>query len=52
VSRQELGFLAARTFGTLKEAMTAMLRGLPPGGRITLVPEGPYTFARATAQVV
>ena len=52
VTRQELGSLAARTFDTLQEAMHAALRGLPSGGRITLVPEGPYTFARATAQVV
>lgn len=52
VTRQELGSLAARTFDTLQEATTAMLRSLPPGGRITLVPEGPYTFARATAPVV
>lgn len=52
VTREELGSLGARAFATLSEAMTAMLRGLPSGARVTLVPEGPYTFARATAQVV
>ena len=52
VTRQELGSLGARTFDTLHEAITAMLRGLPAGGRVTLVPEGPYTFARATTSVV
>lgn len=52
VSREELGALAARTFPTLDEALAAMLRGLRPGSRAILVPEGPYTFARATAPVV
>lgn len=52
VTRQDLGSLAARTFDSLQDAMNAMLRALPPGGRITLVPEGPYTFARAGAAVV
>lgn len=51
VTTSELGRLAARRFDTLNEAIAAMLRGLPRGASITLVPEGPYTFARATAQV-
>jgi len=51
VRRAELGRLATRAFDTLDEAMAAMLRGLPRSARVTLVPEGPYTFARATAQV-
>ena len=51
VTKEELGRLGARAFKTLDEAIAAMLRGLPPYARITLVPEGPYTFARATAQV-
>jgi lactate racemase len=51
VTRAELGRLGARAFDTLNEALTAMLRNLPRSGRVTLVPEGPYTFARATAQV-
>ena len=51
VTKAELGSLGARAFDTLREAVSAMVRGLPRNGRVTLVPEGPYTFARATAQV-
>ena len=51
ITKEELGQLGARAFKTLHEAIAAMLRGLPPHARITLVPEGPYTFARATARV-
>ena len=51
VTRAELGSLAVRAFETLNGAIAAMVRGLPPNARVTLVPEGPYTFARATAQV-
>ena len=51
VTKAELGPLAVRAFDTLNEAVSAMLRGLPRNARVTLVPEGPYTFARATAQV-
>jgi nickel-dependent lactate racemase len=49
VTKEELGRLGARAFKTIDEAIAAVLRGLPPDARITLVPEGPYTFARATA---
>jgi nickel-dependent lactate racemase len=52
VTRQELGRLGEKWFGDLDEAVAAVLRGLRAGARVTLVPEGPYTFARATAQVV
>jgi lactate racemase len=51
VTKAELGQLGARSFDTLDEALAAMLSALPRKGRVTLVPEGPYTFARATAQV-
>ena len=51
VARAELGRLGPRAFNTLDEAITAVLRDLPRNARVTLVPEGPYTFARATAQV-
>jgi len=51
VTKAELGRLGARAFDTLHEALAAMLQGLPRNGRVTLVPEGPYTFARATLQV-
>lgn len=45
--REELGALGAQTFGNLDEAVSALLAGLKPGARIALLPEGPYTFARA-----
>jgi nickel-dependent lactate racemase len=49
VRKSELGRLEARWFGDLDEAVASLLRGLSAGARVTLVPEGPYTFARATA---
>ena len=52
VTKAELGRLGTRAFDRLDEAVAAMLRDLPRNARVTLVPEGPYTFARATAQVV
>ena len=51
VTKQELGRLGDKWFADLDAAVAAVLRGLPAGARVTLVPEGPYTFARATAQV-
>jgi len=33
------------------EAVAATLDGLPEGARVALVPEGPYTFARAEEAV-
>ncbi len=51
VTRDELGQLGARAFNNLPEAIDAMLQNLPPRARIVLVPEGPYTFARAAASV-
>jgi len=52
VTREELGYLGARTFDNLNDAIAATMGALPAGSRVTLVPEGPYTFARATAQVI
>src|SRR5579863_669628 len=49
VARDELGQLGARAFGTLNEAISAVLRDMPARTRVVLVPEGPYTFARADA---
>ena len=45
---EALGSLRANAFANLDDAVAALVRGLPPGARIALVPEGPYTFARAT----
>jgi len=47
VNREELGGLGARAFGSVDEAVAALLDGLPDGARVALVPEGPYTFVRA-----
>jgi len=49
VKKSELGFLAEKAFDNLDEAVAAVLHGLPAGARVALVPEGPYTFARAEA---
>lgn len=51
VTREQLGPLATRWFTNLDAAIAAVLHELPAGARVALVPEGPYTFARATAQV-
>ncbi len=51
VTAEQLGPLAARWFGDLGRAVEAVLKGVPAGARIALVPEGPYTFARAAAPV-
>jgi nickel-dependent lactate racemase len=51
VTREQLGRLADRWFDDLNEAIAAVLSGLPAGSRVALVPEGPYTFAKATARV-
>jgi nickel-dependent lactate racemase len=51
VTRGQLGFLAESAFSTLEEAVAATLAGLPDDARVALVPEGPYTFARAEEAV-
>jgi nickel-dependent lactate racemase len=47
VSKEQLGCLGARAFDNLKDAVAAALDGLPAGARVVLIPEGPYTYARA-----
>ena len=47
VSKSELGFAGAHTFSDLNEAVAALLEGLPTDARVVLVPDGPYTYARA-----
>jgi nickel-dependent lactate racemase len=49
VGKDTLGRLATRAFDTLDSAVVAVLKGLPVGARVVLLPEGPYTFARAAA---
>ena len=48
VTKAELGRLGARAFDSLDQAVTALMNDLSRKARVTLVPEGPYTFARAT----
>jgi nickel-dependent lactate racemase len=50
-AKERLGCLSERSFDDLDEAVSAVLAGLPDGARIALVPEGPYTFARAEAPI-
>jgi lactate racemase len=47
VSASQLGCLGPRAFNNLDDAISALLRGLPSDAHIALVPEGPYTYARA-----
>ena len=47
VTKAELGSLGANTFNNLYEAVAAVLRGLPADAQVVLVPDGPYTYARA-----
>jgi nickel-dependent lactate racemase len=47
VSPAQLGSLGAKAFDTLEQAVDAVLHGLPASARVALVPDGPYTFARA-----
>ena len=47
VAREALGSLGANAFGDVNEAVDAIFSGLAPGARVALLPEGPYTFARA-----
>ena len=51
VTRGQLGFLGESSFSTLEEAVAATLAGLPDDARVAMVPEGPYTFARAEEPV-
>jgi len=47
VTKAQLGCVAPSAFDSLDEAVAAALSGLPDGARVALVPDGPYTFARA-----
>jgi nickel-dependent lactate racemase len=51
VTGKQLGCLGGHRFDHLDLAIAAMLDGLPAGARVALVPEGPYTFARAALPV-
>jgi nickel-dependent lactate racemase len=45
--REALGSLGANAFADVDQAVAALFSGLAPGARVALLPEGPYTFARA-----
>lgn len=44
---EALGSLRGNAFASLDEAIAALVSKLPKGARIALVPDGPYTYARA-----
>jgi nickel-dependent lactate racemase len=47
VQPKQVGVLAPRIHPTVGTAIAAVVAGLPDKARVALVPEGPYTFARA-----
>lgn len=47
MDKSQLGALGASTYSDLDQAIAALLKGQPAGATVALVPEGPYTFARA-----
>jgi nickel-dependent lactate racemase len=51
-AKDSLGCLRSRSFEDLDNAIGALLAGLPDGAIVALVPEGPYTFARAEEPVL
>jgi len=51
VHKQQLGSLGHRAYNNLDEAIAAVLSGLSADAQVVLVPEGPYTFARAEEPV-
>ncbi|MDE3104703.1 MAG: nickel-dependent lactate racemase [Acidobacteriota bacterium] len=44
--QQAMGSFGRHAFAHLPDAVAYVLRGLAPGARVALVPEGPYVFAR------
>jgi nickel-dependent lactate racemase len=52
ISAAQVGCLGPRVYGSLDAAIAAVLEGLPQGALVTLVPEGPYTYARPAAVMV
>lgn len=47
VKPEQLGSLAPQLFANLDNAVRAALGGLDADARVALIPEGPYTYARA-----
>jgi nickel-dependent lactate racemase len=51
VTKRQLGYAGANAYEKLGDAVAAVLAGLPSNALVVLVPEGPYTFARAEEMV-
>jgi nickel-dependent lactate racemase len=51
VTNDQVGNLASRCFADPAAAVAAVLKGLPTGARVALIPEGPYVFARVEEEV-
>ena len=47
VSPSQLGALSGSAFTQPEEAIAALFNSLPRGARVALIPDGPYSFARA-----
>jgi hypothetical protein len=47
VSKEQFGCLDGRVFTDLNQAIAAALHGLAAGAHVVLIPDGPYTYARA-----
>jgi len=52
VSKAQLGSLGVRAFGSIDDAVAALLDGLSSDALVVLVPEGPYTYARPAPALV
>jgi nickel-dependent lactate racemase len=49
VGKEQLGSLGQAVFDDLEKAIAALCEGLRADAQVVLVPEGPYTYARAVA---
>jgi lactate racemase len=52
VTKDQLGCLRSRLFTDIDSAVAAVLKGVPAGARVVLVPDGPYAYARAVPAYV
>ena len=52
VTKDQLGCLRSRLFTDIDSAVAAVLKGVPAGARVVLVPDGPYAYARAVPAFV
>jgi len=52
VTKDQLGCLRSRLFADIDSAVAAVLKGVPAGARVVLVPDGPYAYARAVPAYV